>query len=167
MKIAARSLRAELRKHFEHFEYFVPPHNEILEGKWKNVPSFLPGFQRSLHCGWPNACDWNIALRHHQWVRFQFLFSTNESCECEIEFCSPHFYEFDSQLLQFNCKMKNEKSFSEIILMLDLNIYQQHQYHHSFVKWQNHLIFISSDLVFTLSSSFIINFDWIFLSLIC
>jgi hypothetical protein len=40
MKVAALSLWAEFREHFEHF---VPPDNEILEGKWRNVPSEVSG----------------------------------------------------------------------------------------------------------------------------
>jgi hypothetical protein len=60
--------------------------------------------------------------------RIQFLFSMNESCEREIEFCSSHLYELDmtsvfSMPIEIvsnivsnkSIRLKDEESFSEII----------------------------------------------------
>jgi hypothetical protein len=60
--------------------------------------------------------------------RLEFLFSTNESCEREIEFCSSHFYEIDSKTISSlsfelissiisnsSIRLKDEESLYELI----------------------------------------------------
>jgi hypothetical protein len=91
--------------------------------------------------------------------RLTFLFSRNECCEREIDFCSSHFYEIDLKTLyslpfeifsliisSSSIRLNDENSLYEMIsfrqnedsrffhflLMCDLNIYQQWQCHHSF-----------------------------------